>query len=330
VKINWRLVIGILISLVAFWLIVKDVNPAQMVAAFAKANYWWIIPSTLFMLTSMWLRAQRWRVLLDHRISLVSSFHFSNIGNLLNNVLPMRLGELARAYLVSRRSPVSVMQCFSTIIVERLLDVLTVFGFLMIVLPFAPTDEVFAKAGAVTAGIAFTGVSGLFVAAALREKMIRIAQKVSAWLPASLREKLLHQADDFLRGIQSIGLRKLLISVAWSVAVWLGWMGGSWMMLLAFVPGAAWSMGVFVTCALALGLTIPSAPSGAGLYEAAGVAALALFKIPNDVALAYSIALHVHGFIVVSFFGIYGLDREGQSFKGIANAAQGVSAAPPQ
>jgi uncharacterized protein (TIRG00374 family) len=208
--------------------------------------------------------------------------------------------------------------------------VLTVVGFLMIVLPFAPTDEVFAKAGAVTAGIAFTGVSGLFVAAALREKMISIAQKVSAWLPASLREKLLHQADDFLRGIQSIGLRKLLISVAWSVAVWLGWMGGSWMMLLAFVPGAAWSMGVFVTCALALGLTIPSAPSGAGLYEAAGVAALALFKIPNDVALAYSIALHVHGFIVVSFFGIYGLDREGQSFKGIANAAQGVSAAPPQ
>ncbi|MEK7529551.1 MAG: lysylphosphatidylglycerol synthase domain-containing protein, partial [Patescibacteria group bacterium] len=57
-------VVGILISLVAFWLIVKDVNPAQMVAAFTKANYWWIIPSTLFMIAAMGLRAQRWRVFL--------------------------------------------------------------------------------------------------------------------------------------------------------------------------------------------------------------------------------------------------------------------------
>lgn len=329
-KINWRLIVGILISLVAFWLIVKDVDPAQMVAAYAKVNYWWLIPGTFFMIAAMWLRAQRWRVLLDYRLSLLSSFHFANIGNLLNNVLPMRLGELARAYLVSRRSSVSTMQCLSTIIVERLLDVLTVFGFLMIVLPLSPTDEVFARAGAVTAGIAFAGVLGMFVAAELREPVIGIAQKVLAWLPASLREKLLHQADDFLRGIQSIGLRKLLIGMAWSVPTWMGWAGGTWMMLLAFVPNAAWSMGVFATCALALGLTIPSAPSGAGLYEAAGVAALALFKIPTDVALAFSIALHVHGYIVISLFGIYGLDREGQSFKGIADAAQSVSVTPPQ
>lgn len=329
-KINWRLIVGILISLVAFWLIVKDVDPAQMVTAFAKANYMWFIPGAFFLIVSMGLRAQRWRVLLDYRLSLLGSFHFANIGNLLNNVLPMRLGELARAYLVSRRSPVSVMQCFSTIIVERLLDVLTVFGFLMVVLPLSPTDEVFAKAGAFTAGIAFVGVLGMFVAAAWRETVIGVAQKVLAWLPASLREKILHQADDFLRGIQSIGVRKLLISVAWSVVTWIGWAGSTWMTLLAFVPNAAWSMAVFVTCALALGLTIPSAPSGAGLYEAAGVAALALFKIPNDVALAFSIALHVYSFIVISFFGIYGLDREGQSFKGITDAAQGVSAAPPQ
>jgi uncharacterized protein (TIRG00374 family) len=330
VKINWRLIVGILISLVAFWLIVKDVDPAQTVAAFAKANYLWLIPGTLFMIAAMAVRAQRWRVLLDYRLPLLRSFHIGNVGNMLNNVLPMRLGELGRAYLVSRRSPVSVMQCVSTIIVERLLDVLTVFGFLMVVLPLSPTEEVFARAGAITAGIAFAGVLGLFVAAAMREWVVGIAQKVLAWLPASLREKLLHQGDDFLRGIQSIGVRNLFVGVAWSVVTWIGWAGGTWMMLLAFVPSAAWSMAVFATCALALGLTIPSAPSGAGLYEAAGVAAMALFKVPNDVALAFSIALHVHGFIVISLFGIYGLDREGQSFTAITHAAQDVKAASSQ
>ncbi len=90
-----------------------------------------------------------------------------------------------------------------------------------------------------------------------------------------------------------------------------------WTLLEAFVPGSPWYAGVFVTCAIALGLTIPSAPSGAGLFEAAAIAALALFEIPVDVALAYAVLLHVLVFIISAIFGVYGLHIEGQNFSGI-------------
>jgi uncharacterized membrane protein YbhN (UPF0104 family) len=96
------------------------------------------------------------------------------------------------------------------------------------------------------------------------------------------------------------------------------------MLFFAFDPNPAWYAGVFVTCAIALGLTIPSAPSGAGIYEAAVVAALALFKIPADIALAYGLALHLSGFIMVAVVGVWGLNAEGQTLSGVANSAQNL------
>lgn len=326
-KINWRVVVGVLISLIALWLIAKDVKPDEFATALARANYWWALPSAASILFSIWVRGYRWRALLDNRITPSRAFNITNIGNMLNNVLPIRLGDVARAYLASRNGDVAVMQCFSTVIVERLLDVLTVFGFLMIVLPFVSADEVFTRAGTITAAVAFFAVVAMFMVAAWREQVVGLAQKLLAWLPAALREALIHQGDQFLLGIQSIKPQRLIIGILLSFVVWIGWAMGCWMMLEAFVPGSPWYAGVFVTCAIALGLTIPSAPSGAGLFEAAAIAALALFEIPADVALAYAVLLHVSVFIITAIFGVYGLNVEGQSVSGITDATRHMRAA---
>jgi uncharacterized protein (TIRG00374 family) len=325
-KTNWRVVLGILISLVAFWLIAKDVKFDQFTVTLAQANYWWALPSTVFILFSICVRAYRWRALLDNRITPSRSFHITNIGNMLNNVLPIRLGDVARAYLASRNGEVTVMQCFSTVVVERLLDLLTVLGLLMIALPFISADEVFTHAGTITATVAFIAVVAMFIVAAWREQVTALAKKLLAWLPPALRDALVHQGDQFMLGIQAIRLRRLVIGIALSTVVWIGWAMGCWMLLEAFVPGSPWYAGVIVTCAIAFGLTIPSAPSGAGLFEAAAIAALALFKIPVDVALAYAVLLHVLVFIISAIFGVYGLHIAGQNFSGITTATRNLLA----
>ncbi len=321
-KINWRVVIGILISLVALWLITKDVNPDQFANALVQANYWWALPSTVFILFSIWVRGYRWRALLDNRITLVRSFNINNIGSLLNNILPMRLGDVARAYFVSRNREVAAMECFSTVVVEKLLDVLTVFGFLIVALSFFSADEVFARTGAIAAAIAFFAVVLLFIMARWREQVVVLAQKLLSWLPRSLRHAIIHHGDQFLLGIQSIKTKNLIIAIVLSIVVWIGWSMGCWLLLQAFVPNSTWYSGVFVTCAIALGLTIPSAPSGAGLFEAATVAALALFDIPADIALAYAVLLHLWVFVITTILGVYGLNAEGQNFSSAAAATQ--------
>lgn len=326
VRINWRIVFGLVISVAALALVLKNVNLSEVASALATANYWWIIPTTAILLVTMWTRGMRWRALLDDRISPSRSFWIANAGNLLNNVLPFRIGELGRAYMASRNSTVTTMQSLSTVFIERLLDVLSVFGMLVVVFPFVSTEGWLVKAGTSAAAAAFVGVAGLFVAAALRPQVMRLARAMLGWMRPGWREALLHRADDFLQGVSAAGGRPLLSAMLWSVLVWAGWGLASWTFLLAFVPGAKLYMGLFVTCAMALSLSIPSAPSGAGLYEAAAVAGLAVFTVAPDVALAYALLLHVLSFVLIGVLGTIGLDREGESFKHITASAQSMLA----
>ncbi len=325
-RINWRIVFGLVISVAALALVLKNVNLSEVASALATANYWWLIPTTAILLVTTWTRGMRWRALLDDRISPSRSFWIANAGNLLNNVLPFRIGELGRAYMASRNSTVTTMQSLSTVLIERLLDVLAVFGMLVVVFPFVSTEGWLVKAGMSAAAVAFVGVAGLFVAAALRPQVMRMARAMLGWMRPGWREALLHRADDFLQGVSAAGGRPLLSAMLWSALVWAGWGLASWTFLLAFVPGAKLYMGLFVTCAMALSLSIPSAPSGAGLYEAAAVAGLAVFKVAPDVALAYALLLHVLSFVLIGVLGTIGLDREGESFKHITASAQSMLA----
>jgi uncharacterized protein (TIRG00374 family) len=326
VKINWRLVFGVVVSVLSLGIVLWNVNLAEMASELAQATYWWLIPAALLNLFGTWAKSVRWRALLDNRISIMRSFWISNAGNLLNNILPLRIGELSRAYLVSRNSTVTTMQGLSTVIIERLLDILTIFGMLLLVLRFVPSESTLVQGGMIFAAVAFTGVVGLFVAAAIREQSVAIARFFLKPLPEKLREALIHRGDDFLRGVSAAGGWRLATGVFWSLLTWLGWGGSSAVLLLGFVPNATWYQGVFVTCAQALGLSIPSAPSGAGLYEAAAVAGLAVFGISSEVAFAFALVAHLLSFAITGVFGTIGLDREGESFKHLASAAQNVMA----
>lgn len=323
-KINWRIIFGLAVSAAALALILKNVSLVNLLAAAASANYWWMLPSLLMLLAATWIRGLRWRALLGNRLSASRSFWISNAGNLLNNVLPLRIGEFGRAYLASRNSPVTAMQSLSTILIERLLDVLSVFGMLLLVFPFVPHNGLLVQAGTLSAAAAFLGVAGLFVAAAWRERVIAIADSWLSRLAPRWRGSLLHRADDFLRGVSSAGGRRLIAGILWSAVIWLGYGVATYLFLLAFKPDAPWYVGFFVTCAMALGLSIPSSPSGAGLYEAAAVAALAIFNIPADVSFAYALMLHMVTFVLIAVLGTVGLEREGESFRHLTASAQAL------
>lgn len=323
-RINWRLVFGIVVSVGALALILKDVSLPAVIEELKKGNYWWFIPATVASYLGLWIRAIRWQALLDGRLPVSRAFHIQNASAFLNGILPLRLGELGKAYLASRNSTVTVMQSLSTVLIERLLDVLSVFAMLLVVLPLVPDGGFLVQAGITTAAIAVVGVIGLFVAAAFRVQALALARALTGWVPERLREGLLSRGDDFLLGVQSAWGKRLLIAIFWSLVLWVAWGLTNYLTLLIFIPTAPLYMGIFVNCALALGLTIPSAPSGAGLYEAAGVAALAIFGVDASLGFTYALVTHIYTFVMTAIFGIIGLDREGESFGGFVTAAQNL------
>jgi len=122
---RWRWLIGIVVSVFFLWVAFRQVSDVGHLAeALGSANYLWLAPAVALYLLGLLVRSLRWHILLlpIARIPTASLFGILSIGFLVNNVLPARLGEIARAILVGRRHGISRSAALATIVVERIFD----------------------------------------------------------------------------------------------------------------------------------------------------------------------------------------------------------------
>ncbi|MDA1217300.1 MAG: lysylphosphatidylglycerol synthase transmembrane domain-containing protein, partial [Chloroflexi bacterium] len=166
-RINWRVLAGAALSIGALALVLWGMDWGALRTTLAGANYWWLLPFLALEVAVIWTRALRWRIMLEDRLPTARLFWITNIGYLLNNVLPLRLGEVGRVYLVTRRSTVGVMQGLSSVVVERLVDVLCLIVLIFLLLPLVPGSVAFVAAGMTLSGVAMAAIALIFIAAHL-------------------------------------------------------------------------------------------------------------------------------------------------------------------
>src|SRR5438105_3805238 len=116
-----RLWIGLVVSLVCLVLAFRGVDMGAAAALIAGANYWLLLPALAAYFAGVWVRAVRWRYLLRPIKPMPSGrlFPVVVIGYMANDVLPARMGEIARAYVLGRQEGVSSTSVLATIAVER-------------------------------------------------------------------------------------------------------------------------------------------------------------------------------------------------------------------
>ena len=138
-----KAIAGIVISAGGIYWAFRDFKFYELLDSIQKVNYLYIALATLFLWGSVWLRALRWRWLfkIDNLPTTVSLYRAELMGYFGNNVLPLRLGELMRAYLIGREWHLSKNYVFGTIVIERLLDTLTLMFFSFLVILFYPIEE---------------------------------------------------------------------------------------------------------------------------------------------------------------------------------------------
>ena len=296
----------------------------------AGANYWWLLPFLALEVVVIWTRALRWRLMLEDRLSTARLFWITNIGYLLNNVLPLRLGEVGRVYLVTRRSTVGAMQGLSSVVVERLVDVLCLIALIFLLLPLVPGSVAFVATGMTLSGVAMAGIALIFVAAHMHTIVeagfTRLLSRVRPQLAQALQQHL----HDFLASVRVIQGRRLWLCLMWSVITWTVSVASMYVLMLAFDPQPKWFIGMLANCAIALGVALPSAPAGLGLLEAATVAALTIAEVPAEMALAFAILSHLASFISLAVLGIAGLVLEGKSFGELARSVRAFMPTPKQ
>jgi glycosyltransferase 2 family protein len=342
-----RIWIGIVISIIALAIAFREIDFSQVWAEITRVNYWLLAASLLPLLVFVVLRAYRWRLLFYPKqgLRIRNLFAVINIGYLLSNIFPARLGDVARAYLIGDTEQVSRTAAFSTIIAERVLDALfAVVGF-FIVLPFAPVPDWMIRSGLIV-GAAVLAAIVLFVVLVRRrewtlrlldrilqalhwpdaEKMARFWARLAAMthlrflagLPWADRPRLAGMAGsliDGLSGITTLHLGPPLLLL--SAVIWADIAAFYWLILLAFDSTQPFVAGLAVSSVTALGMTIPSSPGYIGVFEALTRETMSLFGMEPERALSYALVAHAVVYIAFTFWGLASMVQQNLTYSEI-------------
>lgn len=307
------LFLGLLISALSLALVLYFVDLAALREALRLADYRYLVPAAAAFLVSLVARGLAWRTLLLEGASLQKTFFTVNEGYLLNNVLPFRLGEVGRAFLLSRTVPgLAFWQVASTILIERAFDVAITVGMLLVTLPFV-LGAPWARPVAYGMGaIVLLGLVALHLLARYRERVQALYRRAAARWPAidRLDEE---RVEAFFTGLEAlVDPLRFLRALAWMLVVWALTLLQYYLVLLAFVPSARLLWSAFSLGVTAMGVAVPSSPGYLGVFEAALVGALSVFEgVTASAALAYAVVVHLMYLLITAVLGMWGLVRDG-------------------
>lgn len=323
---QWQLWVGLLVGVACLIAVFAFyARPGEIVEILRHVHLGYLALGVLGIVVFLVIRAVRWRFMLDNAIPYAPVFHIQNIGYMLTQLLPLRLGDVARAILIGNVPPVTIAQGISTMVVERLLDML----FIVVLLPFTlsgiTTLPDWMRSFALVSGfVAIAGIIVLVIAANQRQRATSIANQLLArLLPFLNRETWVRRFDDLLIGLKSLtSWRDGLTLIFLSIAVWIPVIAAYYFIIRAVGLEPTWVMAGFVVCAAAFSVAVPSTPGQAGPYHFAVITALQLYGQPAPQSAAFAFLYHFLNIIVMVIFGIIGILGTGVTFRNVIASAQ--------
>ncbi len=313
---------GAIISLIALVTVFRLASWNDLKLAFTTIQPLYLLVAVVISIVSLGTRALAWRVLLKYRATFKQSFFIICEGYFLNYILPLRAGEVGRAVFMGETSGLGPFHVLSTIVIERAFDLAMASGLLLTTLPLVLGVSWARPVAILTMLLVIAGLLCLYLAARNSQKVhgwvTRIGQRwplVQKWIVPSL--------DSLLDGLGTLTrLDQFLLALFWILLSWALWVTLYFVMLQPVSPGFPLYQSMFMTGALALGVAIPQAPGGLGVFEATVVATLAIFGISPSAALAYALLMHFMQFVINGIFGFIELVRSRNSISNLFEQIQ--------
>jgi len=321
-----RFWLGILVSLAFLYAVFYQTDPREVWIALQTANYLWLFPAIAMYFLGVWLRAWRWRYLLRSITVLPVTLLFKTIivGYTANDLLPFRLGELVRAYFLGAKAGVSKAATLTTIVIERVMDGLTMLLFMVVASLFLPLDQVLQGIVHFSAVLLLMVLFIIFLIVATQG----LARRFLAWaarpLPAGMGGKVVSLGENFLNGLGALRRgRDFLAVLIFSVLGWLPEAGMYALIGQGFGLGRPFSAFMLATAAGNLGAMVPSTPGYVGVFDAPAKYALVFAGVGNDLATSYVLVVHGALLVPVVILGLYYVWQEGVSlWPGRSEAAE--------
>ena len=308
---------GLLVSGAAVAVLLAMADPARALEVLLAARPTELALSVVVFAVALTGRAAASRQLVDGRVGLGGAFAALNIGFLVNNLLPLRLGEGVRAAVLGRKAGLGIVGGATAVAAERLIDLVLVATIIVAGLLAVGVDTAWTPA---LAAVVFSllGVSTLVVVARFRHVLASLLEKTFTNRPRLAR--LIPRLTEALDGLAQPGRlarAALILAASWALAVVF-----FWLVLRAFIPAAPLSWATFGLGVMAFGIALPSSPGAIGVYEAAWVGALVLCGADPADSLAFAVAAHALTFSITSLCGLVSLFREVPDGTGVIQRAR--------
>ena len=308
---------GAVISVGLIAIFVYFVDFGEMADAVRNANY--VFLGISFAIGFVWLaiRAQVWRTLLRERASYMDVFWTVGEGYILNNFLPFRLGEIGRAFLLSRKSDMRFMEIIPTIVIERVMDLGYSAVILLAALPFVVGAEGTERVGVIVGVVVLFGFVLLYILARSNQWALDIFHKLSARWPV-LQRVGGNFLESFFAGLSVLTDGWLFLRfIFWMTFNWLTAIVSYYFIIRAFFPETQVVWAMFGLGAAAFGGAIPSLPGAVGTFEGAFGGALFLLTGKESISFAAALTGRLYNYINSGVIGGIGLMREGQTLSGV-------------
>ncbi len=315
-----RFVVPLAISAVLLLLVVNSVRGEadQLKDALGSADWLLLIPAIGLYFVGVLLRSVRWGMLLpEYGVKLWTLFRALVVGFTVNNLLPFRMGEVARAYLLARWGSVPYGATVASLVVERVLDGLSLALLLLVALWLVPSAPSYLLAVGVIAGCAFFVVLALLALAAWRaDALTTFVGFFARRMPPRMGPALMGATNNFARSlavVQDTGRLARLIGL--SLVAWCCELGLFFVLMISVGITGSYPSALLVGSAANFATLLPSSPGYAGTFDAALTrAAQDALHISAGLAAAYDIIVHATLFLPVVVVGTLVLWRSRITF----------------
>ena len=288
---------GLVVSGAALGVLLHSVDIGTAVSVLSHADPLPLVACLLVIATQVTLRAVRWRLLLPQprhggRLLVRRIVPPLLVGYLGNSVLPARLGEPIRAYLVARREDLDAVEAFGSVVLERVVDTATlaVVAFVAAIAVHAPSWIVEATGIAALIG---SGVTAALVVIG-PTLLVRVFRRIVARLPMADRaEPILIRLDDFARGIDRPSRSGAIVfAVLISAACWGLDATTFWLVARSIGASVDPASALLIAAVTVLGTALPSAPGYVGTFDLAAATTARALGVAAAPALALAVLAH--------------------------------------
>ncbi len=310
-----RYILGIILSIIFSYIAFKNVDFSEFYDILKNVKYLYILPISVGVLGGFVLRALRWKYLIEpvKLIRFNRLFSATMIGFMANNILPVRLGEIVRAYAIGKMENISRSSSFATVIIERVLDVffmIILFLILLFLFPLViPFPEDLVKRGYYIFIFAIIFLIFLLFIVWKREFILSLVGIILRSFPEKISLRVQRIVDSFIKGLDFFRNTHHFIPLLFlSIIMWIVYLSSIYFTFLAFdfFIGSYFTFflaGIVLLVLGSIGLMIPSAPGAIGTYHTFCILGLLILGIKRNQAAAFAVFYHGVSYISVTLVG---------------------------